>query len=313
RAPQRFGPPARGAPPSPVSAGPRQRLRWRSVTNVAGSHVSTRRARANSDAPWPTRSTCRPSSITALARSTGWRTSRTAPTAPARSVVPSMSPASSSTSPSRFRLAPMPALSAGSSSRRRTAATTASSAPPSARASQPASRARSIAACREAYSSGCGAPAPPGPIRRPMGRVLSVAYLAAQLSELAVDAALRRAAFELVSRTEVHEARVRGKPGMHLAYSPEHLLRHLAVVGVALRPAAQLAQVVDLAEAGSEEPAKAERERDGILRQSRPQRLLQGCLGGGGVFHGLPEASVKAVVSQLRGEVVAQGRSQRLP
>ena len=147
-----------------VSAPCNSSCRLRSVMKMEGSHISRPCSRANRDAPAAASKTCRPSSITATARSIGCRTSRRQAAPPARSPAPSMTPASSSTSPSLFSVAPMPALSSGSSSIWRTAATAATRAPPSI-LPQPASRARSTAAWRSAVSEAGMGPAPPWTMR----------------------------------------------------------------------------------------------------------------------------------------------------
>ncbi len=134
--------------------------RLRSVMKIEGSAISTPWSRAKREAPSAASRTYRPSSITARARSIGCLTSFKHAAPPARSSAPSMTPASSSTSPSLFRQAPMPALRRGSSSMCRTAATAAARAPPPM-ADQPTSRARSTADCRSSRSASGTGPAPP--------------------------------------------------------------------------------------------------------------------------------------------------------
>jgi hypothetical protein len=98
---------------------------------------------ANRSAPSPTSIRCWGSrSITSRAIEIGWAYPRTAATAPAARVRPSMIDASSSTTPSRFGRPPMPTQwSSGLDSTSRTAASTASSAvPPERRISIPAGR-----------------------------------------------------------------------------------------------------------------------------------------------------------------------------
>src|SRR6266568_7045404 len=134
--------------------------RLRLLMKTDGSHISTPWSRAKREAPDPESSTWRPSRITSAARSTGWRTSFKHATPPARRAAPSITPASSSTSPSAFRQAPMPAFSMGSSSIWRTAAIAAIKAPLPIWA-QPSSRARSTAAWRWERSAEGTGPAPP--------------------------------------------------------------------------------------------------------------------------------------------------------
>ncbi len=75
----------------------------------------------------------------------GFFTVFTQATAPARSFVPSMQLASSSTSPALVSAAPVPALKFGSSSSTRAAACAASSAePPESSTRRPASAARRV-------------------------------------------------------------------------------------------------------------------------------------------------------------------------
>src|SRR5712692_4873186 len=143
-----------------VSAPCRRCWRLRLLMKTAGSHISIPWSRANRDAPRPESSTWRPSRITSTARSIGWRTSFRQATPPARSSAPSITPASSSTSPSALRHAPMPALRSGSSSIWRTAATAAARAPSPMRA-QPSASARSTAAWRNERSAAGTGPAPP--------------------------------------------------------------------------------------------------------------------------------------------------------
>ncbi len=134
--------------------------RLRSVMKIAGSAISMPFSRANREAPSAASRTWRPSPMMATARSMGCRTSRRHAAPPARSCVPSITPASSSTTPSALRQAPMPALRRGSSSMWRTAAIAAASAP-SPMHVQPASRARSTAAWRSGFSDSGTDPAPP--------------------------------------------------------------------------------------------------------------------------------------------------------
>ncbi len=143
-----------------VSAPSISSWRFLSVMKIEGSHISIPCSRAKREAPSPASRTCLPSRMTATARSIGWRTSFSPATPPARKSAPSITPASSSTTPSAFRQAPMPALSSGSSSRCRTAASAAERAPEPIW-DQPASRARSTAACRSGRSTSGTGPAPP--------------------------------------------------------------------------------------------------------------------------------------------------------
>src|ERR1700730_14997968 len=160
--------------------------RLRLLMKTEGSHISIPWSRAKREAPDPEISTGRPSRRTSTARSTGCRTSFRHATPPARSSAPSITPASSSTSPSALRDAPTPAFRRGSSSMWRTAATAAASAPSSIRI-QPSSRARSTAACRDERSAAGTGPAPPW----------TMSALAARLALSPAggsDAALRRCA-----------------------------------------------------------------------------------------------------------------------
>src|SRR5712692_267248 len=146
---------------APTVSAPGSRCwRLRLLMKTDGSVISIPWSRAKREAPDPDSSTWRPSCITEAARSLGWRTSFKQATPPARSAAPSMTPASSSTSPSALRHAPMPALRRGSSSIWRTAATAAARAPSPIRA-QPSSSARSTAAWRNGRSAAGTGPAPP--------------------------------------------------------------------------------------------------------------------------------------------------------
>src|ERR1039458_10239225 len=123
------------------------------------------RSAAKREAPAPASRTWRPSSRTARATLTGLAESVMPATAPVRSLSAVITPASSSTSPSALRTAPIPALKCGSSSSAVTAATTAESAP-SSRARQPVSSARSRPASISARGiRGSHRPAPPWTIR----------------------------------------------------------------------------------------------------------------------------------------------------
>ena len=156
--------PSQATAPTVPSAGRdvAQRRRVPSVTSASGGQRGTPCRRASATAASPTRSTSRPSAITARARRIGFGTPATAPTAPAPSVSPVMSEASISTPPSAVRVEPSPALKDGSSSSTTTASTTASSAPPPrVRTLHPASVARATPARRGARSAGLSPPAPP--------------------------------------------------------------------------------------------------------------------------------------------------------
>src|SRR6056297_466429 len=104
--------------------------------------------------------------MTASARSMGLAMRRTAATAPALSVAPSITEASSSFSPSALNTAPLPALKNGESSRMFTAACTASRlVPPSVSTRWPtrtasSSSARTAASCSGVVSSRLIVPAP---------------------------------------------------------------------------------------------------------------------------------------------------------
>ncbi len=107
----------------------RLRSSWRcraGVRKYSLGTISMPCSLANSSAPAPTSMTCGDLSMTRRARSMGFFTCCRPVTAPAPNVLPSMSEASSSATPSRFRTAPRPALNKGLSSRTRTAAMTAS-------------------------------------------------------------------------------------------------------------------------------------------------------------------------------------------
>src|SRR5438067_11962986 len=68
---------------------------------------------------------------------------------------------------------------------------------------------------------------------------------------------------------------MRDQPGVHLTHAPEHLLRNPAIVRVALRRGAELAEVVDLAQRGPEVPANAEGQWDRVLGQLRTDRARE--------------------------------------
>ena len=89
----------------PISA-----RRSRSVTNHVSDSKPSPAVAANSIAGAPTSSTWRPSASTARAARIGLRTPRTAATAPAARVVPSIIEASSSTRPYSVSAAPRPGV-----------------------------------------------------------------------------------------------------------------------------------------------------------------------------------------------------------
>ncbi len=139
-----------------------QRARWRAVISEAFATWEKPSSRANASAPGPHIRTCGLSSQTRRATRMGFLRVFTQATAPARSVVPSMQLASSSTSPSLVRAAPVPALKLGSSSSTTAAAWAASNAePPCIRARRPASAARRVPSRYRAGSASGGVPAPP--------------------------------------------------------------------------------------------------------------------------------------------------------
>src|SRR6266851_1165426 len=82
----------------------------RALSGMRLSSASAPISRAKRAAPVPTRKTCGSFSITARATAIGWRKPLSAPTEPMRSVVPSITEASSSTSPSRLGQPPRPTV-----------------------------------------------------------------------------------------------------------------------------------------------------------------------------------------------------------
>src|SRR5260370_631651 len=271
--------PAESRATAPTVSAPAWRSwRLRLLMKTEGSQISTPWSRAKRDAPEPDRRTWRPSRITSMARSTGWRTSFKHATPPARSAAPSMTPASSSTSPSAFRQAPMPALRSGSSSLWRAAATPPASAP-SPIPAPPRASARSTASPRCGPSAGGTGPPPP----------------------------------QLITRAEVDELRVLRQPGMHLTDPFEHLLRHPAVVRVTLRRGPQLAEVIDLAQVRAEVPAHAEGERHDVLRQRWPEVGQHAIVRRGGAVDRRRAPAVHPQLGETLRQGISQGGSQVLP
>ena len=95
--------------------------------------------------------------------------------------------------------------------------------------------------------------------------------------QLLVDPPLGGASLELVAGAEVDKARVLGEPGMDLVDAPEHLLRDVPVVGVALGRGPQLAEVVDLPQRGSEVPADAVAEGTMYWARTGPESAASSC------------------------------------
>ena len=139
-----------------------QRARCRGVTSSSLGYSGIPHSRANASAPGPHSSTWGVSSQTRRAARIGFFIVLTHATAPARSVLPSMQLASSSTSPAAVRHAPVPALNEGSSSSTTAAACAASSALPPCRSTRRPTSAAARVPARYGVGSWSGrVPAPP--------------------------------------------------------------------------------------------------------------------------------------------------------
>src|SRR2546425_175024 len=277
--------PSRATAPT-VSAPSISSWRLRSVMKIDGSAISTPWSRAKREAPSAASSTCRPSSITATARSIGCRTSRRHATPPARSAAPSITPASSSTTPSLFRHAPMPGLMT-----RRPAVARSGSRRSVKRRSRP------DRLSKPALRSGPrGVASTTTLLRRTM-----LAHALVECAQFLVDLALRLPPLQLVSRTEVDETRVTRQPRVDLGGAAEHLLGHPAVVRVALRGGPQLAQVVDLAQVDPEVPADVKRKRNDVLGEGPPEVPLQAAVSLGGSLDRPREVTGHVQLDKARG------------
>src|SRR5579864_6710539 len=100
-----------------------------------------------------------------------------------------------------------------------------------------------------------------------------------ELRKLCVEATLGLSTLQLVAGPKVDKPRVAGQPRVDLGHPPEHLLGDPAVVGMALRRGAQLAQVIDLAEVRPEIPPQAEGERHDVLGERRAELPLEQAVG----------------------------------